>query len=137
MPQFVVDRVMDALNKRRKPLNGSKVLLLGLAYKPDVDDMRESPTYTLLDLLKSRGAEVAYYDPHIPVVRPTREHANWTGTKSVEWNRQTISSFDAVVISTNHKAVNYQELAEWAECIIDSRNAMVSVKTKPDQVLKA
>lgn len=137
MPQLVVDRIMDALNKRRKALNGSKVLLLGLAYKPDVDDMRESPTFLLLDLLKARGAEVAYYDPHIPVIRPTREHANWTGTHSVEWNRQTISSYDAVVISTNHKAVNYQELADWAECIIDSRNAMVSIKTQPGQVTKA
>jgi UDP-N-acetyl-D-glucosamine dehydrogenase len=137
MPQFVVDRVTDALNKRRKPLNGSKVLLLGLAYKPDVDDMRESPTYVLLDLLKARGAEVAYYDPYIPIIRPTREHANWTGTKSVEWNKPTISGFDAVLISTNHKGVNYQQLADWAECIIDSRNAMSSCKTKPDQVVKA
>ena len=137
MPQFVVDRVGDALNKRRKPINGSKVLLVGLAYKPDVDDMRESPTFLLLDLLKNRGAEVAYYDPFIPVIRPTREHAAWTGTKSVEWNKQTIGSFDAVVIATNHKAVNYQELADWSDCIIDSRNAMANIKQKPDQVLKA
>ena len=137
MPRYVVDRVMEALNVRRKALNGSRVLLLGLAYKPDVDDMRESPTFLLMDLLKGRGAEVAYYDPHIPVIRPTREHAHWTGTKSVEWNQQIVSSFDAVVISTNHKAVDYQQLAGWAECVVDSRNAMAGCKTGPNQVLKA
>ena len=137
MPQYVIDRVSDALNKRRKPINGSKILLVGLAYKPDVDDMRESPTFTLLDLLKNRGADVAYYDPYVPVIRPTREHANWTGMKSIEWNKQLISGYDAVVIATNHKSVNYQELADWADCIIDSRNAMATSKTKPDQVLKA
>lgn len=137
MPQFVVDRVAEALNKRRKSVNGSRILLLGLAYKADVDDMRESPTFILLDLLKQRGADVAYYDPHIPVIRPTREHANWTGTKSVEWNQATISSFDAVLISTNHKGVNYQQLADWSDCIIDSRNAMAASKAKPGQVMKA
>lgn len=137
MPMFVVDRVAEALNKRRKSVNGNRVLLLSLAYKADVDDMRESPTFLLLDLLKQRGADVAYYDPHIPVIRPTREHANWTGTKSVEWNQASISGFDAVLISTNHKAVNYQQLADWSDCIIDSRNAMVSYKTKPGQVVKA
>ena len=137
MPQYVVDRVAEALNKRRKSVNGSRILLVGLAYKPDVDDMRESPTFTLLDLLKQRGAEVAYYDPHIPVIRPTREHANWTGTQSVAWTQSAIAGFDAVLIATHHKAVNYQELADWADCIIDSRNAMTAARTKPGQVVKA
>src|SRR5438876_9161710 len=74
MPEYVVHRVIEALNARRKPANGSRVLALGLAYKADVDDMRESPTFRLLDLLKGRGAEVAYYDPFIPIIGPTREH---------------------------------------------------------------
>lgn len=126
MPQYVVDRLAEALNKRRKSVNGSRILLVGLAYKPDVDDMRESPTFILLDLLKQRGAEVAYYDPHIPVIRPTREHANWTGTQSVAWTQSAIAGFDAVLIATHHKAVNYQELADWADCIVDSRNAMTA-----------
>ncbi|HYV25960.1 MAG TPA: nucleotide sugar dehydrogenase, partial [Candidatus Eisenbacteria bacterium] len=130
MPEYVVSRITEALNARQKAVNGSRVLLLGLAYKPDVDDLRESPTFVLMDLLKARGAEVAYYDPHIPVIRPTREHSHWTGIKSVSWNRETVSSFDAVVISTAHRAVNYQELAEWADCIVDSRNAMAGVQTK-------
>jgi UDP-N-acetyl-D-glucosamine dehydrogenase len=137
MPQYVIGRVADALNEQRKALNGSRVLLLGLAYKPDVDDIRESPTFVLMDLLKVRGAEVAYHDPHVPVIKPTREHGHWTGTASVTWNRETISQFDAVLISTAHKAVDYKELAEWARCIVDSRNIMAGVPTKPGQVWKA
>lgn len=137
MPHYVVNRVGEALNAKKKSINGSKILLLGLAYKPNVDDMRESPTFILLDLLKNRGAEVAYYDPHIPEINPTREHAHWTGTKSVKWNRETLSSFDAVVIATAHKVVNYDELAQWANCIVDTRNAMASVKISPEKIWKA
>ena len=137
MPEYVVNRVAEALNSKKKPVNGSKILLLGLAYKADVDDMRESPTYILLDLLKQRGAEVAYHDPHIPVIRPTREHAAWTGTLSVPWNEQTVRSYDAVLISTAHKAVNYAQLAEWCDCIVDTRNAMSGVPTRPATVWKA
>ena len=137
MPQYVVQRVTEALNARGKAVNGSRILLLGLAYKADVDDMRESPTFILLDSLKERGANVAYYDPHVPVIRPTREHAAWTGVKSIEWNQKSISSFDAVVIATAHRAVNYQELADWCPCIVDTRNAMAAVTTRPNTVWKA
>jgi UDP-N-acetyl-D-glucosamine dehydrogenase len=90
-----------------------------------------------MELLKERGGEVAYYDPYVPVIRPTREHAHWAGTRSVEWNRQTLESFDAAIIATNHQAVNYQELADWSQCIVDTRNAMTSLKTRPAQVWKA
>ena len=137
MPMFVVHRVAEALNSRRKAVNGSRVLVIGLAYKPDVDDERESPSYVLMNLLRERGAEVAYYDPHVPIIRPTREHAQWTGTRSTGWDRQTLESFDAIIIATHHKAVNYQELADWSPCIVDTRNAMSAVKTKPGQVWKA
>jgi UDP-N-acetyl-D-glucosamine dehydrogenase len=137
MPELVVNRVAEALNAQKKPVNGSKVLLLGLAYKADVDDMRESPTFILLDILEKRGAKVAYHDPHIPVIRPTREHGHWTGTKSVTWNQQTIASYDAVLISTAHKGVDYQQLADWSNCIIDTRNAMASVKVRPNTIWKA
>ncbi len=137
MPQYVVQRVTEALNARGRAVNGSRILLLGLAYKADVDDMRESPTFILLDSFKERGANVAYYDPHVPVIRPTREHAAWTGVKSIEWNQKSISSFDAVVIATAHQAVNYQELADWCPCIIDTRNAMAAVTTRPNTVWKA
>ena len=137
MPIYVINRVAEALNVQRKAVNGSRVVVIGLAYKPNVDDERESPGYTIMDLLKGRGADVAYYDPHIPVIRPTREHAHWTGTRSVEWNRQTLERFDAAIIVTNHQAVNYQELADWVPCIVDTRNAMSSVKAKAGQVCKA
>jgi len=137
MPEYVVHRVMEALNVRKKAINGSRVLVVGLAYKADVDDMRESPTFKLLDLLKTRGAEVAYYDPYIPVIGPTREHAEWKGVKSIKWDRRTIGAFDLVLISTAHKAVKYQELADWARIIVDTRNAMSGMKAKPGQVWKA
>jgi UDP-N-acetyl-D-glucosamine dehydrogenase len=137
MPRRVVYRVGDALNAHRKAINGSRVLIIGLAYKPNVDDERESPSYVLMEMLKELGATPAYYDPYVPVVRPTREHPQWTGVKSVDWSRETISSFDAVLIATNHACIDYEQLAEWAPCIIDSRNAMASVKTGPRQVWKA
>jgi UDP-N-acetyl-D-glucosamine dehydrogenase len=137
MPMHVVNRTAEALNARRKAVNGSRVLVVGLAYKPNVDDERESPSYTLMNLLKERGAEAAYYDPYVPVIRPTREHAHWAGTCSVKWDRQTLEGFDAAIIATNHQAVNYQELADWSPCIVDTRNAMATIKTKPGQVWKA
>ena len=137
MPQYVVDRTLIALNARKKAINGSRILLIGLSYKPNVDDDRESPTYKLMDLLKGYGAEVAYYDPYVPVIRMTREHSHWAGTESVEWNEKTIRDFDAVLISTNHSNINYKQLADWAELIIDTRNAMNGIKTNNGQVWKA
>jgi UDP-N-acetyl-D-glucosamine dehydrogenase len=137
MPMHVVNRTADALNAQRKSVNGSRVLIVGLAYKPNVDDERESPSYTLMEILKSRGAEVAYYDPYVPVIRPTREHAHWTGTQSVSWNRETVEGFDAVIISTNHQSVSYKDLADWSPCIVDTRNAMANIAAKPGQVWKA
>jgi UDP-N-acetyl-D-glucosamine dehydrogenase len=137
MPEFVVHRVADALNSRQKPVKGSRVLVLGLAYKANVDDDRESPSYHLLDLLKHRGAHVDYYDPHVPVIRPTREHPHWAGTRSVEWRQQVIASYDLVLISTAHKTVNYQELADWAQGIVDTRNAMAGCTVAPGKLWKA
>ncbi len=137
MPMYVVHRTQEALNAKKKAINGSKILIMGLAYKANVDDDRESPSYTLLDLFKERGAEMAYFDPHVPVVRPSREHGHWAGTKSVPWTKESISSYDVVVISTNHKKANNQELADWAQVIVDTRNAMADVKADPKKVWKA
>jgi UDP-N-acetyl-D-glucosamine dehydrogenase len=137
MPNYVINRTAEALNSQRKPVNGSCVLVLGLAYKPNVDDDRESPSYVLMDLLGERGADVSYHDPYVAVIPKTREHPHWAGTRSLGWNRETVESFDVVIIATNHQAVNYQELADWAQCIVDTRNAMAGVKTKPGQVWKA
>jgi UDP-N-acetyl-D-glucosamine dehydrogenase len=137
MPEYVVRRVADALNIRNKAVKGSRVLILGLAYKPNVDDERESPSYVLMDLLSERGAELEYYDPYVPVIKPTREHSHWAGKKSVEWDRVTIESFDLVVIATNHSCVNYQDLADWAHCIVDTRNAMSGTHVRSGKVWKA
>ena len=90
-----------------------------------------------MDLFSAQGAEMAYYDPHVPVIRPTREHSHWAGTKSVRWTRAVVAAFDAVVIATAHAAVNYGELAQWAKCIVDTRNVMAAVKTRMKQVWKA
>jgi len=110
---------------------------VGLAYKPNVDDDRESPSYQLMDLLEKRGASAAYYDPHVPVIRPTREHSHWAGTRSVPWNQETIGAYDAVIIATAHAAVNYGELGRWARCIIDTRNAMSTISPVSGTVWKA
>ena len=137
MPEHVAHRVADALNAQQKPIKGSKVLILGLAYKPDVDDERQSPSYVLMRLLRERGAEVDYYDPFVPVIKSTREHPQFTGKRSVNWNGEEIRSFDLVLIATNHSCVNYQELADWAQCVVDTRNAMSAVQVAPGKVWKA
>lgn len=137
MPQRVVERVAAALAARGKTLRGRRVLVVGLAYKAEVDDDRESPSYRLLDLLAAAGAGAAYYDPYVPVIRPSRRHAHWAGTRSVAWDQPTLASFDAVLIATAHAALNRRELADWAPLIIDTRNAMAGVPTAPGQVWPA
>ena len=137
MPEHVVHRVADALNAQGIAVKGSRVLILGIAYKPNVDDERESPSYVLMDLLSERGAKLEYYDPYVPVIKTTREHSHWAGKKSVEWDCATIESFDLLLIATNHSCVNYQELADWARSIVDTRNAMSGIHVRPGKVWKA
>jgi UDP-N-acetyl-D-glucosamine dehydrogenase len=137
MPARVVARVAKALAAQKKKLRGARVLVLGLAYKANVEDDRESPSYVLLDLLKKRGANIAYHDPYVPVIKQTREHSHWAGTKSVKWNRKAIACFDAVLISTAHTAVNYQQLADWSPLIVDTRNVMAQIKKSAGKVWKA
>jgi UDP-N-acetyl-D-glucosamine dehydrogenase len=137
MPEYVVRQIARTLNDRGRAVKGSRVLVLGLAYKSNVDDMRESPSFKLLDQLREQGAEVSYHDPYIPVISPTREHAAWTGTRSVPWDESTLRSFDCVVVATRHDTYNLEELAAWAPCIVDTRNAMEGVSTLPGQVAKA
>lgn len=138
MPRYVIDRTIKAMNANRLAMNGSNILIIGLAYKPDVDDLRESPTFKLMDLLKDYGANISYYDHYIPEIWPTREHDEWTGLKTVGWNKETISGFDAVIISTNHSDINYQELVDWSNIIIDTRNALKHIKGNTEnQIWKA
>src|SRR5690348_15456917 len=137
MPEHVVHRTGDALNAEGKSVKGSTILVLGLSYKPNVDDERNSPSYVLMDLLEQRGAKVAYHDPYVPVIKPTREHSQFAGRRSVAWSRAAIESFDIVVIATNHSCINYHELAEWSHCIVDTRNAMATVASAHGKVWKA
>ena len=123
MPSHVVRRCAEALNRYKKAVNGSKVLIVGLAYKPNVDDDRESPSYELMNLLAKQGAEISYHDPYVPVIMPTREHSHWAGKPSVPWNKATIESFDLVLISTWHECLSIDELVDWSKFIVDTRNA--------------
>jgi UDP-N-acetyl-D-glucosamine dehydrogenase len=136
MPHYVIKRLTEALNSVRKPLNGSKVLLIGLAYKANVDDDRESPSYVLMDMLKAAGALVSYYDPYVPVIRPTREHPHWAGVKSISWNQTEVEGFDAVLISTAHRNIDYAQLLAWSSLIVDTRNALAPFAPNP-KIVKA
>lgn len=135
MPKYVVSQTMEALNDQGKALKGSRVLLLGLAYKADVDDLRESPTLKLIELFEARGAKVLYHDPHIPEIMMTREHAELAGRKSVPLDEA--ATCDVVVISTAHSAVDYARLGQLASVIVDTRNAMANVAKPKAAVYKA
>lgn len=139
MPAHVVHRCAEALNQQEKSVNGSKILLIGLAYKPNVDDDRESPSYELMDRLTEMGASVSYHDPYVPVIRMTREHSHWAGIPSVRWDKETISGFDLILISTWHDCLDIKELADWSTFIVDTRNATVNLPkpTRETKTLKA
>lgn len=122
MPRYVVSRLEDALTAQGKVLAGADILLMGIAYKKNVDDMRESPALVLLELLEAAGANVVFHDPHVPVIPMTREHAELAGRASIE--AAYAKSADAALIVTDHDSVDYQKLADEAGLIIDTRNAM-------------
>lgn len=124
MPEHVLHRVADALNDLGRPVKGSRALVLGLAYKPGIDDDRESPSYALMEGLARRGALVCYHDPYIPVIRPTREHPQWAGTRSVPFTEEVVSAQDVVIVATAHPSVDYDHLARWASLVVDTRNVM-------------
>jgi UDP-N-acetyl-D-glucosamine dehydrogenase len=122
MPYHVVDAIGGALNEREKSLKGSRILVLGVAYKKDVDDLRESPTLKILQLLKERGAQVDYNDPHFPQLHKMR-HYDYSGMRSVELDRGTIGSYDSVVIATDHSSYDWEAIVEAAQLVVDTRNA--------------
>jgi len=130
MPLYVVGKVGEALNKKKRPFNGSRILIVGLAYKADVDDIRESPTFELMELLEAREARVDYCDPYVAEISPTREHSRFAGRKSVCWDEPTISAYDCVLISTAHKCLDYTQLAKWSDCIVDTRNAVSALHSQ-------
>jgi UDP-N-acetyl-D-glucosamine dehydrogenase len=124
MPQHVVELVQAGLNKHRKPVNGSKVLILGVAYKRDIDDMRESPALGIIEKLEKLGAEISFHDPHVnEVILENGERM--TGVALTE---QLVTEADCVVIVTDHRKVDYRWVAEHAKLVVDTRNATRDLK---------
>jgi UDP-N-acetyl-D-glucosamine dehydrogenase len=135
MPYYVIQRVMDALNHRKKSINGSRILLLGLAYKKDVDDPRESPSFKLIELLQEKGAEVLYNDPHIPTIPPARKYS--FNMDSTELTPKTLTDIDCVLLATDHSAYDYQFILDHADLIVDTRNAFNGLKGAAEKVVQA
>ncbi len=133
MPGYVINQTMLAMNEQGKALKGSRVLLVGLAYKKNVDDDRESPTYELWDQLVALGAKVGYYDPYCPVVRPSREHSHFAGIPSAKLEDVTADNFDLAIISTCHDCVDHDAIAARLPLVVDTRNAC----TPAENVIKA
>jgi UDP-N-acetyl-D-glucosamine dehydrogenase len=119
MPYFVIDQLADGLNRQRKSINGSKVLVLGVAYKRDIDDLRESPSLTIIELLREKGATVFYNDPYFPTVGHGRHYALNMSNTPLDNLRQ----YDAVTIVTDHSTYDYQSIVDQAQLVIDTRNA--------------
>jgi UDP-N-acetyl-D-glucosamine dehydrogenase len=130
MPQWVLNKVSGALNDRGRSIKGSKVLVLGIAYKKNVDDMRESPSVKLMEMLRDKGAEVAYADPHVPVFPKMREHH--FNLESTRITPDTIASYDLVLLATNHSAFDYDLIAKHAKVIVDTRG--VYMERRPNVV---
>ena len=135
MPHYVMERLMLALNDRRKPLSGSQILIMGVAYKKDVDDLRESPALHLIELLRNRGAQVTYHDPFVPTLPKTRKYD--LDLASLPLSSALIARHDAVVIVTDHTKIDYQELVSNAQLVVDTRNATARVVQHRERIVKA
>ncbi|MEM7174693.1 MAG: nucleotide sugar dehydrogenase [Chlamydiota bacterium] len=137
MPHYVVKRTIEALNSYKKSVNGARILCIGLAYKPDIDDCRESPTFAIMRLLDAQGADVEYFDPYIPQFPPIYKDKHWSNRSSIQWESDRLSSFDAAIVVTNHTNIHYKDLLQCCPLIIDTRNALASYTSKGNQVWKA
>ena len=138
MPEYVVNVLGDTLDQRfARGLNGSRILLVGMAYKKNVDDIRESPAFRLMELLHERQAIVDYYDPFVPVIPKTREHGPLAGIKSIKWNKRSLARYDAALICTDHDKVDYDALVGGCKLVVDSRNATKAVRAHRDRIVLA
>ncbi len=137
MPDYVMERLANALNKQGKPLKGSRVLVLGLSYKKDVDDIRESPSLALLKRLLEKEADADYHDPFVESIKQTREYGSLAGMKSVPLSPESIGRYDAVLISTAHSSIDYHELVANARLVVDTRNATKDVTEGRDKIVMA
>lgn len=130
MPHYVASKIMEGLNRAKKALNGARILISGIAYKKDVKDLRESPVFEIIEILKKDKADVHYYDPYFPYFK-----VDDIDLKCVKFNKETLRSFDCVVVVTDHSNVDYQFLAKNSKLIVDARNALKSVKNRKNIVL--
>ncbi len=138
MPRHIVSRLAEALDIHRgKALSRSKVLIIGLAYKKNVPDIRESPSLKLIELIIERNGQPSYFDPYVAEIPKTREYGDLLGMKSVAWDQQTISAFDAVLVATDHDSIDYQSMSEWSPLIIDTRNAFAKRGIVASHIIKA
>lgn len=138
MPGFVIGRLAEALSSRAgKALKGARILLLGLAYKKNVDDLRESPSLHIMEALEKLGARVSYHDPLIARITPPREYPDLTGRRSTALTARAIAAADAILIVTDHDAVDYELVAAKAKLIVDTRNVMTKRRTGGRKVVKA
>ncbi|MGN8114793.1 nucleotide sugar dehydrogenase [Labrys sp. 22185] len=138
MPRHVVDRLAEALDKRfRRGLNGARVLLIGIAYKKNVDDVRESASFKLIEILEERGALTDFHDPHAQVIPKTREHAALAGRRSVALTAATLAGYDAVLVATDHDGIDYALVASAARLVVDTRNACAKAGADMAKVVKA
>jgi len=136
MPDYVVQRLVLAMNQRGKAVKGSKILVLGLAYKPDVDDVRESPSFELIEKLQGLGAEVDYHDPHVPSTHKMRHHD--LKRRSIEpLSPAVVAGYDCVVIATNHSSYDWEMIAAASSLVIDTRNALGKITGRRDHIVKA
>ena len=138
MPHYVIDKLARALDNRfGKGLRDARILVIGVAYKKNVDDTRESPALKLIELIEARGANVDFYDPHVFIIPPTREHGRLAGRASILWAEDRLRSYDAALVATDHDAVDYRELCRLIKLIIDTRNACARAGCIGDNIVKA
>jgi UDP-N-acetyl-D-glucosamine dehydrogenase len=136
MPRLVVQALQEALSERSaRALKGANILIMGVAYKKNVDDSRESPALRIIEILQGFGANVSYHDPYLPEIPMTREHAALAGMRSVDFDEATVSGYDAAMITTDHDGVDYGALVKWSRLVVDTRNATKSVFTREKIVL--
>jgi UDP-N-acetyl-D-glucosamine dehydrogenase len=138
MPYRVVDRLAGALGeRRRRSLAGARILLVGVAYKKNVGDLRESPALKIIEILERRGAEIAYHDPLVDEITPTREHADLTGRRSIALSAETLAGFDAALICTDHDDIDYALIVAASPLVVDTRNACARHGLARDTIVKA
>jgi UDP-N-acetyl-D-glucosamine dehydrogenase len=138
MPRYVVERLAEALDRQQqRGLSGSRILILGLAYKKNVDDIRESPALRLIEMLEARDARTDFFDPYVAEIPPTREHAALRGRRSISWGPAVLAGYHAAVIVTDHDNVDYATLVDRLKLVVDTRNVCERKGIRHAKIVKA